>query len=542
MSAEYFLAVFLPWLITIALIITILVSLLILPQLIFSFFKLPKRVTLLLAAFILAGVLVRYFWTPFTHRIYYDEDRYLTYSVTFARFGEAKSILTATSKKLIEGFPDQTVRLTVPIINAWNFKLFGYNEYNLFVAAKLISSLQIVFIFIFCWLFFQDYFIALFSAFGMAFLPTPVFFATSLGLDSYFLTFALLAVVATCWYAKHPDVKSGILLISSIFLLLCVRLEAFLFLPIFGLIFISLRNENKKPGNFRIKLNRLDFIFGFILLISISVRALASISVIGKQWCCAEALPLEAFYPSYFIRNLLPNIFNLFNRREFPFFISLLALISLVKMENRKILLLAIWLVVFFIVYSSYYAGMFFTLEFSGSYGRFFLILIPPLLILSGMSLKEVVQKKKWPYRLLLILIFLTLIPTIIKYRSMISTSAYFNLVEIVPVVNHDFLANYIIPNTPSNSIIINNITAYTLMKDRSTTFLSTFLNDKTTQDFVVNSLKKGIPVYSLPPPPECKQFPQECETVNKLFDFKPVKLNKKYPYDLTFVKVELTK
>jgi len=522
MYSEFFLAVFIPWIITVCLFIIIIAFLFSLPEIVKGFLRLPNLVKLLLLSAIIGGAFIRFYWTPFTHRIYYDEDRYLTYTVAFAKYNKAESIVVGTPKKLVSGFPDEAVRLTLPVANAWILKTFGYNEHNLFVAAKILNSLQIPLIFIFSYLLFSNFTVALFATFGMAFLPNNIYWSTSITLDPYFVTFSLIAMVSTCLYALKPNLKNGALFIAALFTLFCVRIEAFLFLPIIILTIIFLRKQSHEKKF----LQKIDLLIYLVAVFFIGLRALASISVLGKQWCCAENLPLEAFYPDYFIRNLLPNIYNLFNRVEFPFLITVLAIIAAIKINNKKMYILLLWIVSYFVIYSLYYAGMFYTFEYSGSYGRYFLILCPAILILAGLSV-DLLFKQSKKFILISILIFMISLTSLFtQYRTLISTSPFSKLVDDGPIFIHNFIYKTMIPNTPKNSILISNLPAMTIMTGHPAAFLAGLMEDKTTQDFIRESLKNKVKVYSTIPY-NCVDLPQQCEEMFKLFQFIPYNVEK---------------
>ena len=539
---ELFISVIIPWIITAFLIVVFLSFLYYIPRLLVQFIRMPLFVKLVVIVALVAGVLVRFYWVPNVHRIYYDEDRYLSYAVTFARFGEAKSIEYATQTKLVKGTPDKAIRLTVPVINAWGMKLFGYTENTLFIIAKIFSSFQILLLLILAYQLFKSHTAALVSALGMALLPGPVFWSPSLNLDSYFVFFALLSFVATGLYAKKATVINGALLIASLFLLLCVRLEAFLFIPIFIWALFIIRREPQVQ--FITKADIPYIVFGSTF---IGLRALASISVVNQQWCCADALPIEAFYPSYFIRNLLPNLLQLFTRIEFPFVITILAIISIVRMQNKKVALLTLWFLSYFILYSLYYAGMLYSEEFSGSYGRYFLILIPPLLMLAGHTvwlLQKYIEKlsliRKIVYISLFIGVFVTLsFGTFASYRTLVSTSPYYRGVDEGPAFIHSYTEHYLAPNTPKDSIILTSMTAYFAMIGRTTGLAGLFIDDIEIRDLVLSELKAGKRVFSVFPY-QCSVDPKACDKIIKYVDYYPVKTKKEPPGGSYFAEIKL--
>lgn len=539
---EWYVSTIFPWLISITFLVAFLASIFSLIPLLRGARRAPI-VSLVLVILMICGFLVRFYWTPNIHRIYYDEDRYLSYAASFARFGKAVSVDVATQKESIIGKPDQALRTTVPVFNAWVMKIFGYSELNLFNAAKIMNTLQILFIFILAYLLLKDYLVALFAAFFMAFLPTPVYWSSSIGLDSYFVFFCLLSAAAALWYAKKPHLLSGALTISSIFLLLCVRLEAFAFLPIIVLLATISRKSNKLPI-----VTKSDTPYILIAALIIIIRALFSLSVLGQKWCCAEALPLEAFSITYFIRNVLPNIITLFSRIEFPFTLSIMAAIVVIARKDWRITTLGLWIAIYFILYSFYYAGLLFTGEFSGSYGRYFLILIPPMVILAGVLFRDIMtsifskeKKQKHIYKGLVLLFVLSLLPTIISYTSLVYTSPYFKTVESGPIALHNYLEEKIIAKTPKDSIIIHSISAVPLVSGRDSIALQEFIDNPKTAKYVAQQLKKGKSAYMMQTY-YCNSYPKRCEHILNVFGYKPFLKPEKGGLPIETIQLQLLK
>ena len=390
--------------------------------------------------------------------------------------------------------------------------------------------------FILAYLLFHNYFIALFSAAGMALLPVVVFWSPSVGLDSSFVFFAMLAWIATLLYARKPTPIHGMLLLTSTALLLCVRLESFVFLPILFWLGIDVRKADKKN-----LFTRRDLPYLSLLAFLILIRMAVSVSVFGQKWCCAEALPLEAFHPSYLARNILPNILSLFTKREFPLGISVCAVLGLITMKNRRIAMIAAWLGAFFLLYSTYYAGMLYSSEFSGSYGRYFLILVPPLLLLAAHAIQDMWKtvRRKLTAMVLLIFIAGSIVPTAVFYTRFVVSSPYYALVDAGPETIHDVVEYYLLPNTPPDAIILTSMTAFALMKNRPTALFWSFLNDQAVTDVVIGAMKQGRRAFATAPY-QCNLYPEQCEKIDHLIEFVPVAINPPHPQGIQFVELKL--
>lgn len=529
MSAELLLGSVFPWFVAGLLAVLIVIQLLLLPGLLGRFFKSPKLFVIFLVLAIVGGIYVRFAFVPNQHRIYYDEDRYLGYSVTFARFNKAVSIELATPQRSIIGKPDQAVRVTVPVIHGTVLKLFGYSEANLFNTSRIFSVLLAIYATILSLQLFRSYKAASITALGMFFLPIQVYWSASLALDPYFVFFCVLSMLATIAYAKKSVPIYAIQAIVSIFLLLCVRIEAFVFLPLLTYAFYHVR---KTAGESFIQ--KKDVFFLSILLPLILFRGIASLSVLGEKWCCADSLPLEAFSLKYISRNTLPNLVYLIAGFELPYYITIPALwISLKSnLYSRRVLLY--WICAFFALYTFYYAGLFITGEYSGSYARYFLILIPPLLLLFGDVLSnEITPRIRTSKRIAAVIILCTalslyqLVSQFWQYRAMVRvTPALFDPVDKIPIEVHSYLENVLIKNTPNDALIIHPITAIALLHGRAIAYYEYFLNDIKTSNFVSDYLKQGKRVFIINAF-ECKALPYRCERILKTFTTKRSSLNK---------------
>ncbi|MBI5613326.1 hypothetical protein HY947_00190 [Candidatus Gottesmanbacteria bacterium] len=523
----FFLSVILPWIISgiwAILFLCIFVFLI-------SFFRYAfsrSRIASILAIVIfILGLFLRFQWGYHTHRILYDEDRYLSYAVTFARFGKAVSIELATPTESIIGIPDSVARLTVPIYHSWILKVFGYSEFNLYIASKAFNSLQTIFLFAFAFLLTSNIWLALGSMLLYTLLPNTLYWSASLALDNYFSTFLLIASTYLLWFAAKKSFPAGMGLLSSFFLLLFVRMEALVAIPFFMLFW---KNAAKSISDSLFSKKTFHWIVVFCLIIFF--RIILASSLFGQKWCCAVGLPLEAFSTQYFIRHVLLNILSLFNQPEFPWSLSILALIGMMTTPWNMGSGLFTWFLSFFLTYSSYYAGRFYSYEYSGSYGRYFLSLIPPLVLYVGFGatylLKLWIQlplgKKIMYGASMVILLALSFYPTIRSYKKLVTESPFYTLVEQGPLTVHQVLTDVILPILPQNGILLTNLTAPVLLSGRTAVYIGSFLDDEKVALFIKSEMEKGIPVYSSPID-VCDVYPLRCAKISKLFNFTPIPL-----------------
>lgn len=511
----FLLAYVFPWLVAIAYGVILLIFLLHIPRLFRFFRSLPPWVSMILIVFTLIGGIIRFTLVPNDHRIYFDEDRYLSYGVTFARFGKAVSVELATPTQSILGTPDEAARDTVPVASGITLRLFGFSETNLYRMAKIVSTITIPIMFGAAFLITQSAFVALFAAAGMALLPPNIYFSTSIGFDSFLVTFSLLTLLSTCLYAKKQSWTHAVLFVATIILLTCVRVEAIAFFPVLAIAFWCLRKKARQ------KLSTMDVVVGASSAVFLLTRMIVSLTLINKPWCCAEALPIEAFSIQYFFRNVAPNLLTYLWRPEVPAAITLLAIPAMFNPNNWKIKLLNVWIVLFFIMYSSYYAGNFYNREFSGSYGRYFLMQIPPLLMLSGLTLSRMMKQFKKSL-IVFLLIIISLIPTILRYPIMTKTSPNDLLVEAGPRILHQFLDKEFIAGTTTDDVIIHNLTAPILLSGRTAVYSGYFYTKTDVQDFVAVAIQKGKNVY-IDQTHRCDFYPDSCRSILTKFTFTPV-------------------
>lgn len=528
-TSRFLIAIIAPWTATGLLVLSFGIIISYLPSLIGGFKNLRYSTKIILLATILAGTCIRFAWVPMGHRIYFDEDRYLSYAVNFARHGQAVSLILSTPEKVVLGDPDPAARITVPVINAWTLKIFGYTEQNLFFAAKVWSIFQIILFFIVVYLLFDDQDVALFSAFVLSFLPISVYWSVSSNIDLYFVTFSLLALTATILYVRTRTIRTILFLWSTVVLLLLVRFESFLFLPPILFTIISFRKLQ------RVRLFSGDDIPIAILLVPIIfLRALISVPVFSNIWCCAEATPLEIFTTEYFFRNTIPNVFTFVDRPEFPASITVLAIIAFFstrsskKNQDYRYRILAIWIILFFFIYSYYYAGQFYSYTFSGSYGRFFLMEVAPLTILSALAVRSFVEyfrkarfeQRNWMLLACLILI-ISLAPTVISYKKLISVSPWDRIVEAGPRRLHAYIDDVMLPKTPPDSAIIFGVLAPVHLNGKTAIYTDNFLNDSSVMDFVADYIHNGKPVFIFETH-TCDIYPKKCTDVFNRFSFEP--------------------
>lgn len=529
-----------PWFLLGMLCIVLLTFVISLPTIFKSLKQLNKIITILFLLTLCVGAYIRFAWVPNTHRIYFDEDRYLMYAVSFARTGHALGIEIATPQAILKGDPDPGARVTVPLIHAIVLKLFGYKDANLFITAKALSTLQIALVFIYVLMLFKRPVGALFASICIALLPITVFWSVTTNLDSLFVLFGLLTGIASISYANNTSYRTSAFLFASFSLLLFVRIEGVLFLPIILLTIYTLR---KQANQKLITTHDSGFILSTSLLLLL--RLIVGLPLFTKTWCCAEATPLEIFQTGYFIRNTIPNLETLFVQPEFPFLITVLAflgiasgLISLYANTAGLVVarthILMLWIIEYFFLYSFYYAGVFYSFTFSGSYGRFFLMLVPPLVILASLTLDACVtlfQKSSYKQKTTILTIsticLLTLFPTILNYRTYIRISPWDNLVDAGPRIIRAFMTDDVLPTIKPPAVIIHPLTAVVLMNGYSAVSLEAFIMHKQARDFVETQLKKGIPTYIMDTS-FCDQSPYKCKEIQERFIFVPHHVSQK--------------
>ena len=484
-------------------------------------------IQVLLVLFVIFGLAIRLMWVPNQDRIYFDEDRYLSYAVTFARFGQMTSINLATPEKLILGDVDTVARITVPVVNGLVLKIFGFEKEYLYITAKIFSTLQIISIFAVSYVLFRRQVAAIVASGIMAFVPVIVYWSTSTALDSYFVFFSILACLGGCLYGRKASFSSAGFLISTTVLLLFVRFEGFLMLPVIALCIWVLRKSEMKPF-----LEKSDLKYILMALPLVGLRALVSISVLGKTWCCGEATPLEAFSSGYFLRNTIPNVISLVKQPEFPGVIFIGALIVMLSKKDWKIAPLVLWFGFYFFIYSFYFAGTFFSVTYSGSYGRYFLMLVPPLAVLFGVGIDELISKfwrkdmkNKLVVLVALLVCVIALVPTFKNYKSLIYISPYDALVDKQPRMIQQYLVNSVLKQTPENSMYVHSLGDLVLLHGRATSYFSTFFKNEAGAVGVAEKfIRDGGRVFMMETY-TCTVAPEKCDKILPVFELVPLEI-----------------
>jgi hypothetical protein len=125
---EFLIATVLPYVLTFFFCGLVITTCIYLPQLGKGFIKLTTPSKILLGVALILGAYIRFQIVPSTQRVLFDEDRYLSYAVSFAKFGKAISVDIATTNHSISGKPDQAVRSTVPVTNALVLRTTHFSE------------------------------------------------------------------------------------------------------------------------------------------------------------------------------------------------------------------------------------------------------------------------------------------------------------------------------------------------------------------------------------------------------------------------------
>jgi hypothetical protein len=173
-------------------------------------------------------------------------------------------------------------------------------------------------------------------------------------------------------------------------------------------------------------------------------------------------------------------------------------------------------------------------------------MLIPPLLILAGFALKKIFRawlESSYKIRTqllgLAIIVSLTLIPTIVKYRTYVSVSPWDAQVEAGPRSVREFFLEKVIPQLPKDSLFIHSLTGLTLMKGLAGMYYEILFSNDQAVSFIEEYLKAGKPVY-IYQTYICETSPKKCEKFENLFKFTIIKINdaENYPFDVA--KIEL--
>ena len=358
-----------------------------------------KNILYSLLIFSLAFIF-RAYAIPHLHHVYHDEFTYLNIAENINNLNIFSPTLMGDKNHV--DVKEASIRPNgYPLFLSFAFKLLGDSEETVFLLNILLGALSVVLIFWIAYLIFENNLnIAFWTAVVFNFLPAHLKYSGSGNADVASLFFILVSLWVVLLYLKGKRLFLLYLSISAAVYSAYIKPENLIFCLLF-LILIPFLYANKK-------ISKRDL----ILLISFISALFAPLLIRVPFMVSNEQVNAEGAFLSleHLRKNSLVNLQYLFDFRfhslvSTVFFV--LGGVLLFFQEKKKWLFLFGWFLVFWLINSSYFFGMFSLLYSSDSDRHFFFSAIS-FSILSGYGISVVLKKTR--LRLILALIILNLL------------------------------------------------------------------------------------------------------------------------------------
>lgn len=293
---------------------------------------------------------------------------------------------------------------------ALGFGLFGINRITAYYSQLILAGIGIFCIFLISFILFKNIEISIFTSFIFAINPTLLVWAQPTTSDLEMMVFSLIAILFMLIFIKQKNIKTFSMFGFSLALVTYMKIDAILYLLIIPLMYLLLDNKNiltaiKNNLKSIVKLKNSIYIDFLIILLIIAI--VPSLIFTYNQFktapfgfehsklqnsCNSNILtPHSKFSIEYFKYNICSNIYFWFNEYAnkgivqpliFTIF-SIIGILFSIIYKKREFIAISIWFLVFFGLYTSFYAGA----VTYGSDWRFMLSLIAQSSIFAGIGI-----------------------------------------------------------------------------------------------------------------------------------------------------------
>lgn len=369
---------------------------------------------IILAILLVFAVIELYFVKP-TQLLFFDDAIYQAMAVDLLHMGQAWMCNYGTPTTCFQGqIYHEPIGLSFNIAIA--FMLLGVKRYAAYGAEFALGLISVFMSFFAALLLLKNKRAAYFTMLLMALSPVILVWSMPTNSDLAVLAYSLISVFFMMLFVNKKSVWSLSNLLFSFSLLLYMKVDELLFIPIFILFYLLLEEKGIRSAIVnalvQIKKNVLNTKLLIVLLLFVIVVApsilysLEQSSIADNygyqgtviQMTCAKNFPAMSVNSSIGLQNFNANIcanisfwFNAYKDQYvmqpliFTIFAILGAVLMLVmsKRDRRVLAAVGIWFLVFFMLYAAFYAG-------SVIYGvdwRFMLSLIAEACIFGGFFL-----------------------------------------------------------------------------------------------------------------------------------------------------------
>lgn len=489
----------------------------------------PLLLLLIIALFIVVELL---FVTP-THLLYNDEYSYASI---------AKTILTNHIAGVCANFaainyciPNTTIPFHQPVgwpfLLALTFYIFGTSFSTGYYLTLLVAAMGILILFYTTLLITGNQKTALASSAIFAFTPLFMTFSRSTIADLPAAIFGILSIFFLLLYLRTRSLSLGSLAVVSIAITMDMKVDAVIIIPIIILILLLNKSTFKRRWTSRnIFVLLLLIIFSSILLLPEFIFITTVYSSSFGPFSFGQSSSQLLFGLEYFYGNAVPNILFWFGEytnqhlpllsgsytyhTEYPLSFSLFALIGvavmLAKKKFRQFGQLAVWFLIPFVFYTSYYGGG--VLYGFGDDVRYFTILFPVISILAATGIvalydyaiprlhRAFERRAASNHTKIILAIILTMLlfsNSIIQFVNIVHASPY-KIIYFTTERHDERFVEATLPQIPSNCLVVSSQTSLWYILGRASIYTS--LSSMPYYKGEIANLSKGCVYYDKSP------------------------------------------
>jgi len=335
-----------------------------------------------LGLIIFMALAVRLFIAPDTHRLYFDEDIYL--SIAQNMVCTQRTIATDFGTYRWDDYECRAWFLNkqpnaLPALLSLVFFVFGANEASASLFILVLSTLTPLLIYFLTRVLFDGR-SALWAALAAALLPLAVIWARVPSTETAAAFFMLLTMILVALYRREGGMRLLAAMLFTISFTVQFRPEGVLFIIAAAVLLADTRRRLLRDCGE----SGFAVIWFFFCLIQ-AFHALHMLHFIHEPWGVKEG---GKFGLQYAAKNLKDNLLFFLVNREIPLLYSIAAFLGLffgTRKTRLERLTLFAWVTAFFLPYVFFYAG-------SYRYGvdvRFALHIMPPVMIFTGLGLRS---------------------------------------------------------------------------------------------------------------------------------------------------------
>jgi hypothetical protein len=374
----------------------------------------PKTTLKKLLVILLFSLILRMWVAPHTHRLYYDEDIYMSIAQNMITDGRSIAadigMFRWDDYKCCEGFLNKQPNAW-PSLVSLVFFVFGVNENHALYLNILLGSLTPLLLFLFVRLFYGEK-AGLWSAIFSALMPLHIVWSACMSTEVPLTFFICLAFFLSALHCRENKMRLLFGALMALSLAVQFRPEGVILIPLMALYLIffdrSLRGNLKE---FRFSLMWLVFSF------FVAHHAIHVLNFINEPW---GAMHGERFGLSNLVKNSRDNFRFFIADIELPALFTAFAVVGLFSRlrDWRQKVFASLWGIFYFTPFLLFYAG-------SYRYGvdvRFANMILPPFCIMAALgaeravgALAKIWSGRFWGYCLtaFLLLVFLPHMPWI---------------------------------------------------------------------------------------------------------------------------------